>query len=311
MSSFSDSLTAVECTLRVLENEASSVHISNDERKRLERIAITCSSIVASSVIGSESPKTAISERLNQNGNSDSFLISGFEKAEPNDNRIHSWADVRPSKTPSTSESKMSNTSIIGVQEENKPVEVQPASGLDTPKPEENKIHLSHGQNPDKRIHPDDDTTDGNISRWGLHRSKANASLSKEEMTAARNAFSALDTNTDGTLCPEELFSVLSCMGIVPSGNELHSLLKEFDVNGDGSIGFEEFIKMMVNIKARDSHRKTKRRRSPYRSQKESPEEPLIPLVDRLSSITELVQKVHKFNARRDVIGNSRVSVGG
>jgi Ca2+-binding EF-hand superfamily protein len=75
--------------------------------------------------------------------------------------------------------------------------------------------------------------------------------LTKIEMAKAEEAFSLLDVNNDGHLSVHEIFSVLSCMGVVPTVHELHALMQEFDLDGDGTIKLNEFVLMMVNIKIR------------------------------------------------------------
>jgi hypothetical protein len=75
--------------------------------------------------------------------------------------------------------------------------------------------------------------------------------LTKIEMAKAQEAFSLLDVNNDGHLSVHEIFSVLSCMGVVPTVHELHALMQEFDLDGDGTIKLNEFMLMMVNIKIR------------------------------------------------------------
>jgi hypothetical protein len=120
----------------------------------------------------------------------------------------------------------------------------------------------------------------------GLLQHTATAELTPGEQQLVRNAFDALDQNHDGGLTPEELFMVLTCMGIMPSTAELHHLMTEYDEDNDGEIKFEEFTQMMKRFKKR--HMLTENM-----------------MAKRLSSITDIVKKVHNFNTQRDIIGDS------
>ena len=48
-----------------------------------------------------------------------------------------------------------------------------------------------------------------------------------------------------GTISPEELLYVLRAMGQNPTEDELLNLVLEVDIDGNGTIEFEEFLTMM------------------------------------------------------------------
>ena len=48
-----------------------------------------------------------------------------------------------------------------------------------------------------------------------------------------------------GTISPEELLGVLRAMGQNPTEDELLNLVMEVDIDGNGTIEFEEFLSMM------------------------------------------------------------------
>ena len=48
-----------------------------------------------------------------------------------------------------------------------------------------------------------------------------------------------------GTISPEELLGVLRAMGQNPTEDELLNLVLEVDIDGNGTIEFEEFLTMM------------------------------------------------------------------
>merc|ERR1711910_321690 len=60
-----------------------------------------------------------------------------------------------------------------------------------------------------------------------------------------KEAFDEFDTDKSGTISPEELLGVLRAMGQNPTEDELLNLVLEVDIDGNGTIEFEEFISMM------------------------------------------------------------------
>ena len=58
--------------------------------------------------------------------------------------------------------------------------------------------------------------------------------------------FSAFDHNNDGSISKEELREAMTRYGQMFSAAECEEMFREADANGDGSIDFEEFLKMMM-----------------------------------------------------------------
>jgi len=72
---------------------------------------------------------------------------------------------------------------------------------------------------------------------------------SKEDSQTLRKAFEVLDLDGSGEIEREELRKVLegfSRAGEHLSDDEIESLIKEADVDGDGQISFDEFVKVMM-----------------------------------------------------------------
>merc|ERR1711997_1046624 len=72
----------------------------------------------------------------------------------------------------------------------------------------------------------------------------------KQDMDAVRSAefkeaFDEFDKDKSGTISPEELLGVLRAMGQNPTEDELLNLVLEVDIDGNGTIEFEEFLSMM------------------------------------------------------------------
>merc|ERR1711936_995988 len=60
-----------------------------------------------------------------------------------------------------------------------------------------------------------------------------------------KEAFDEFDTDKSGTISPEELLGVLRAMGQNPTEDELLNLVLEVDIDGNGTIEFDEFLSMM------------------------------------------------------------------
>ncbi|KAL1922115.1 uncharacterized protein VTP21DRAFT_10757 [Calcarisporiella thermophila] len=61
-----------------------------------------------------------------------------------------------------------------------------------------------------------------------------------------REAFALLDKNGDGQISGEDLKEVMSVLGENLTPQEIEDILREGDVDGDGLINYEEFVKIMM-----------------------------------------------------------------
>ncbi len=69
------------------------------------------------------------------------------------------------------------------------------------------------------------------------------AKLSEEQVAELKQAFAAMDTNGDGQVTKEELKSLLSQLGEAVDDAVIDEMIKIADVNGDGKVDFNEFVK--------------------------------------------------------------------
>ena len=67
--------------------------------------------------------------------------------------------------------------------------------------------------------------------------------LSEEQVQELKTAFQAMDTNGDGQVTKEELKALLSTLGEAVDDAVIDEMIKIADVNGDGKVDFNEFVK--------------------------------------------------------------------
>lgn len=70
--------------------------------------------------------------------------------------------------------------------------------------------------------------------------------LTEEQIAEFKEAFSLFDNNGDGTITTGELGIVMRSLGQNPTENELQDMINEVDVDGNGTIDFNEYLTMMA-----------------------------------------------------------------
>ncbi|KYQ99709.1 calmodulin [Tieghemostelium lacteum] len=69
--------------------------------------------------------------------------------------------------------------------------------------------------------------------------------LTEEQLAEFKEAFSLFDKDGDGCITSKELGTVMRSLGQNPTEAEIHDMINEVDQNGNGTIDFNEFIRMM------------------------------------------------------------------
>ena len=67
-----------------------------------------------------------------------------------------------------------------------------------------------------------------------------------DQTAEIREAFKIFDRDGNGYIDAKELKQVVTRMGQVLSASEADELMREADLNGDGKLDYDEFVKMMM-----------------------------------------------------------------
>ncbi|KAH3713721.1 calmodulin-A-like [Dreissena polymorpha] len=70
--------------------------------------------------------------------------------------------------------------------------------------------------------------------------------LTDEQVSEFKEAFTLFDKDADGTITTRELGTVMRSLGQNPTETELQAMINEVDADGNGTIDFPEFLTMMA-----------------------------------------------------------------
>ena len=71
------------------------------------------------------------------------------------------------------------------------------------------------------------------------------ANLSEEQIAELKAGFAIMDTSGDGHLSKEEFKDLFSKIGHPVEDVVIDEMIRVYDVNGDGKIDFNEFLKFV------------------------------------------------------------------
>ena len=71
--------------------------------------------------------------------------------------------------------------------------------------------------------------------------------LSEDQIAEFREAFALFDKDHDGTISSNELETILKSLGQAPTKEDLKDMINEVDIDGNGTVDFEEFLSMMAS----------------------------------------------------------------
>lgn len=69
----------------------------------------------------------------------------------------------------------------------------------------------------------------------------------QDEEIELRESFKVFDKNGDGYISAGELRQVMMTLGEKLTDDEVEEMIREADVDGDGLVNYEEFVRMMLN----------------------------------------------------------------
>jgi len=108
----------------------------------------------------------------------------------------------------------------------------------------------SIGQNPTEDeilelVMESDANGDGTIDLGEFIELMKRKSSETDQMESLKEAFKIFDKNRNGYIEAKELKAVTTTLGQSLTNEEFEAFWKEADVNGDGKLDYEEFIKIM------------------------------------------------------------------
>lgn len=71
--------------------------------------------------------------------------------------------------------------------------------------------------------------------------------LSPEQLTDIRESFNLFDRDGDGHITANEFATILRSWGQNPTEEEVNEIISQVDLDGNGTIEFDEFVQMMCN----------------------------------------------------------------
>merc|ERR1712178_479145 len=69
--------------------------------------------------------------------------------------------------------------------------------------------------------------------------------LTEQQMVDYKEAFDMFDEDKSGSVDENELEGVMKALGLNPTAAQIKGMIKEVDVDGNDTIEFEEFCKLM------------------------------------------------------------------
>ncbi|CAF1110565.1 unnamed protein product [Rotaria sordida] len=78
--------------------------------------------------------------------------------------------------------------------------------------------------------------------------SRTQGKLSNHQIKELRDTFNLFDRDRSGTISSSELQQVLTALNFKPTDSLLRKIMKEMDIDGNGTIEFEEFIRVMGSV---------------------------------------------------------------
>ncbi|CAM4934006.1 unnamed protein product [Rotaria socialis] len=81
-----------------------------------------------------------------------------------------------------------------------------------------------------------------------VEMSREQPKLSSQRVQELRDAFNLFDRDKSGTISSSELHQILSALNFKPTDSLVRKVMKEMDIDGNGTIEFNEFAKVMGRI---------------------------------------------------------------
>jgi Ca2+-binding EF-hand superfamily protein len=67
-------------------------------------------------------------------------------------------------------------------------------------------------------------------------------------------SLTVVDTNNDGLINQEEIAAILQSLELTPDTDDLERMMQEADLNNDGVIDFNEFLRVVSKVKSSETN---------------------------------------------------------
>ncbi|KAG2467130.1 CALM protein, partial [Polypterus senegalus] len=116
-----------------------------------------------------------------------------------------------------------------------------------TPNPQLFSVSLLYDAGWKQSYFPVPQATPSVIQLWPPIQTRAMADqLTPQQIAEIKEAFSLFDRDGDGTITTRELGNVIRSLGQTPTDQVLQDMVNEVDIDGKGTIEFNEFLSIMA-----------------------------------------------------------------
>ena len=78
--------------------------------------------------------------------------------------------------------------------------------------------------------------------------------FTSQQINYFREVFNVFDPRREGGIPTSQTGEILRCLGQFPTDDELKKLIKKVDSDGSGTLEFDEFVDLMIEVRSQYKH---------------------------------------------------------